>query len=307
MSGEGVYFVHKRTKVVLPEDQRVVDMKNNIEPTLSDKFVELENPSKPPDDSDDESTTKKSILTEESPVSYCSSQKSKKTNETADLSKPTDHSDNESTAEKSTQTDESTVSPSSSQGSKKRIDSAKKSSTKKKKKAKRTELLWDLLVDPKTGEAVNDHNVPMAPTPAGKRVTDNNPTLPEEGILVPNDKDGAMLHTRSNSICPHCGMRGNFCHNRRYGRYAILATICYRRATRTGYSDQAAKDCFLEAYSFAYEFEHFMQRCAIPAKMRTEAPECMIRSSMAIALIANNWEFFLHGLEKRSKKNKLSS
>ena len=32
MDGEGVYFIHKRTKVVLPEDQRVEDMKNKVKP-----------------------------------------------------------------------------------------------------------------------------------------------------------------------------------------------------------------------------------------------------------------------------------
>ena len=149
---------------------------------------------------------------------------------------------------------------------------------------------------------MKDRNVPMAPNPAGKRVKDFNPPLPEEGILAPIDKERDILHTKSNWICQHCGMRSNFCHNKRYGRYAILATIHYRRAARSRYSDEAAKECFIEAYSHAYEYEHFMQRCSIPAKIRNEAPECMICSSMAVALIANNWEFFLHGLEKSVKE-----
>ena len=39
---------------------------------------------------------------------------------------------------------------------------------------------------------MKDHNVPMAPNPAGKRVKDFNPPLPEEGILAPIDKERDM-------------------------------------------------------------------------------------------------------------------
>ena len=55
---------------------------------------------------------------------------------------------------------------------------------------------------------------------------------------------------------------------------------------------------FIEAYAYASEFELFMSRGSVPTKMREKVPECMMKSSFAIALLANDWNFFIHSLEK---------
>ena len=51
----------------------------------------------------------------------------------------------------------------------------------------------------------------------------------------------------------------------------------------------------------AFKFEMFLNRCAIATEMKETLLDCTMRSSFAIALVANDWNFFIHGLEKAVK------
>ena len=81
-----------------------------------------------------------------------------------------------------------------------------------------------------------------------------------------------------------------------------MATIRYRRKAKDRYTDELAKAAFIEAYAYAFEFEFFLNHCAIRSEMKEDIPDCMMRSCFAIALLANNWNFFIHGLEKPVEK-----
>ena len=175
---------------------------------------------------------------------------------------------------------------------KKRAIQDHSSSQTDKKKGKKTELLYDEFRNPSDGKMLKElqfgHGL----------ARDKNPPLPDTPMYPPQDSSRDLLPATSNRRCAHCKFRGNFCHNKRYGRYCILATIRYRRKAKNRYTDELAKAAFIELYAYAFEFEHFLQRCAIPTEMKTKVPQCMMESSFAIALMANDWIFFLHGLEK---------
>ena len=177
--------------------------------------------------------------------------------------------------------------------SEKKRDSSEASSTEaKKKKGKVTEVLCDEIRSISNGTVTKETVGPC------KLVKDNNAPLPDKLMLPPHDQHRDLLPTASDRRCPYCNMRGSACHNKRYGRYAILATIRYRRKAGRNYQDELAKAAFMEAYAFASEFELFLSRGSVPVEMKEEVPECMMKSSFAIALLANDWNFFIHGLEK---------
>lgn len=163
MDSEDVYYVHKRTKIVLPEDCRISELKSQVAADLATK---MSTPTKGTKESDSEEyNTQSKFCKKESSEPSCSSKVSKKCD-----------GDDEACA------------------------------SDKNKKMKTTELLWDLIIDAKTGEPTLDRNKPMAPSKTGKCVKDNNPPPEEEeGILPSVDRERQILYTCSHSLCQHCG------------------------------------------------------------------------------------------------------
>ena len=90
--------------------------------------------------------------------------------------------------------------------------------------------------------------------------------------------------------CPHCKFAGNWCHNKRYGRYCVIMTVRYRREVGSEkFTVKGAKEAFVTAYAYAHEFEHFLNRTCIPAELKKDVPLCMKLSSLPLALNINEW------------------
>ena len=201
--------------------------------------------------------------------------------------------DDDSLTEEATKRMDVDVSHTSTSSEKKRAVVDHASTPETKKKGKKCEILYDEIRTGSDGKIVKESIVEP------HFAKDNNAPLPHQVIVPPVDHEHELLPgTNPRTRCKHCNMRDVFCHNKRYGRYCILATIRYRRKAKQQYTDELAKAAFIEAYAYASEFERFLSKCSIPTEMKEELPECMVRSSLAIALITNDWNFFIHGLEK---------
>ena len=173
--------------------------------------------------------------------------------------------------------------------------------SKKKMKVKghKVEVLSDKFICADTLTTVVDESMPVAPAQFSRGAKDNNQPLPEELTGPPQDMNCDMFPGVSNDGCEHCRMIGVFCHNKRYGRYCILAAIRYRRTAKEKYTEEGAKQAFIQAYAYCSDFEHFLANCAVPLKMKTKVPYCMEKSSLAIAMVSNSWNHFIHGFDKQ--------
>ena len=121
---------------------------------------------------------------------------------------------------------------------------------------------------------------------------------PLPSVIAPPQYNTVHFTSSTNYKCLHCKYRGNFCHNKHYGRYCILMTVRYRKEVGLkNFNEEKTKEEFICAYAYCFEFEHFLQRTCIPAKLKTDVPDCMKMSSLPLALNLNNWYIVTNSFE----------